>query len=244
MFQKSFIAVALILGIATSVQAENGNLYFQLKQREVKEVTEQFPEFQANSVSSFADCDQSSNVDPFAQENAQGKNVNPLNALEIFVDQIINIGQKIWGIIDAGRPVVNVNLAMANALPRGLSCWADLENWSVPQSKVYQVSYENGFGSEVVTFNYRITFVGGGSYNGVGKYITNAQIVPATLDVGWGFTFNAQAEVPAVFNMGSKADPLAGMQMMMKWSVDTALQHVRESDSYHISGDNTLMRMK
>ncbi len=244
MFQKMIIASAIIGSFAFSAQADQINPYFQLKQKEVKEVTEQFPEFQTASVSPFADCDSNVQVDPFAGEGSLAETVNPLNAVEIFVDQIINIGRKIWGIIDAGRPVVNVNLAMANALPRGLSCWADLENWTAPQSKVYQVAYENGFGSEVVTFNYRVTFVGGGSYNGVGKYITNAQIVPATLDVGWGFTFNAQAEVPAVFNMGTKADPLAGMQMMMKWSVDTAFQHVRESDAYHISGDNTLTQMK
>ncbi|MFP5518763.1 MAG: hypothetical protein ACLGGX_02575 [Bdellovibrionia bacterium] len=235
------VLVLTIALMATSAQAEEVHPYFQLKSAQVTEVTDLYPETSMMKVSPFADCDATgvgvNNVE-------EAKDVNPLNAVEIFVDQIINIGKKIWAIIDAGRPVVNVNLSMANALPRGLACWTDLEGWQMPQSKVYRVSYENGFGAEVVTFDYRVSFVAGGSHNGVGQYITNAQMMPATLDVSWGFNFDAQAEVPAVFNMGSKSQPVAGMQMVMKWKVNTAFQHMEESESYHISGNNKLIKMQ
>lgn len=242
---SKFIALISLMVLSVSAQANEIHPYFQLQNAKVEDVTAEYPVMDIQAVTPFADCkDTGANFVPAKGKGSAKNDSNPLNTIEVFVDQIINIGKKIWAIIDAGRPVVNIKLDSANALPRGVNCWLDLENWQAPQSRVYRVTYVNGFGSDVVTFNYRVSFIAGGSLNGVGQYITNAQIMPATVDVGWGFTFNAQAEVPAVFNMGSKAQPIAGLQMNMKWSVDTAFQHMQESEAYHMSGKNKLVQLK
>lgn len=236
---------ALVLALGVSSQAlavEDG--YFQIKSVNVTEVTEQYPQElpQTNvmSTSFNQDCN-----NPFGSRPVLAS--NPLDALttaEIYFDQIVNFGKKIWAIIELGRPVSNVNIDVASALPKGLACWTDLSGWNAPQSKVYRVSYENLFGMTVVDYTYRVTATTGGSKDGVGQYITNATFQPAEVYVAWGFKFNAEAQIPSVYNMGTKEAPIAGMQMNMKWSVDTVMAHAEQTDTYHVSGKNELVKLK
>ncbi|MBC7370000.1 MAG: hypothetical protein H7326_00440, partial [Bdellovibrionaceae bacterium] len=164
--------------------------------------------------------------------------------IEVTVDRIINIGKKIWGIMDAGRPVINVASYTANALPMGLTCWSDLAGWNVPESKVYRVTYENGFGADVVRFAYRVTYTAGGNLKGVGKYLTNATIAPADVHVSWGFNLNATGEVPSVFNTGTKEQPVAGMQMLMKWQVKSVVTELQNTEMFYVGGNNTLKHLE
>lgn len=169
---------------------------------------------------------------------------NPLDMIDVIVDKIINIGKKIWAIVDAGRPVVNIKVDTANALPAGVTCWDQLEGWKAPTSKLYQVAYENGFGAQVITFNFRVNFISGGAYKGQGQYITLASVQPALVDVAWGFRFDAVATVPMVFNQGTKMDPLAGMQLAMNWKVATALQEIQQAENFFINGAGVLKKLK
>lgn len=242
------MSLGLVLSLATPAMAVE-DAYFQIKKVSVRDVTEKYEGTAVMATPVMANC---------AAVNANGEllspmaapvkgadaELNPLTQLDIYLDQIINLGRKVWNIIEAGRPVVNVKMDVANALPRGLSCWNELSGWQIPQSKVYEVVYENGFGAEVVTFAYRVTFTAGGGMNGKGKYVTNATFMPASLNVSWGFTFNATAEIPSVFNMGTTDNPVAGMQMVMKWSVDTPVTHIEESETFFVSGDNKLVHLE
>jgi hypothetical protein len=169
---------------------------------------------------------------------------NPLDVIDVIVDKIINIGKKIWAIVDAGRPVVNIKVDTANALPAGVTCWDQLEGWKAPTSKLYQVAYENGFGSTVVTYNFRVNFISGGTYKGQGQYITLASVQPALVDVAWGFRLDAVATVPMVFNQGSKADPLAGMQLAMNWKITTPIQETQQAENFFINGAGVLKKLK
>lgn len=239
------LATVLLASFALNAHAVDKN-YFRLTKVTTTDVTEQYnqmmqPMSQAGLVEN---CDPATKaVVGITSGEKDDKDLNPLGTIEVIVDQIINIGKKIWAIIDAGKPVVNVKSYTANALPRGLTCWTDLSNWNAPQSKVYRVQYKNGFGADVVDFTYRVMFTSGGSLNGQGKYITNATIQPAALDVSWGFRFNASAEVPSVFNQGTMQAPVAGMQMNMKWAVDTVLAHSEQADSFFINGMNLLQKL-
>lgn len=240
---RSLIAAALTLGMASSAFAVD-KAYFEIKKVRVTEVTEQFPQTDMMAANGLnADCNSSEmTLAPKFTGDTSDK-VNPLNAIELFVDQIINIGKKIFNVINAGRPVVNIKIDTANALPKGLTCWADLSGWNVPQSKVYNVQYENGFGMVVVDYSYRVTYTAGGSADGIGKYITNATFQPANVSVGWGFQLDATAMIPSVFNTGSKRDPVAGMQMNMEWKVTSPMAHEQSVESYFVSGDNKLIQL-
>lgn len=238
---RSLVAIALTLGMSSSAFAID-KAYFEIKKVTVTEVTDQFSDVQAvNGLNQ--DCN-TMGLSAAKPGVAKQGDMNPLNGVELFVDQIINIGKKIFGVIAQGRPVVNIKLDTANALPKGLTCWSDLSGWNVPQSKVYNVQYENGFGMTVVDFSYRVIYTAGGSADGVGKYITNATFMPANVSVGWGFEFDANAAIPTVFNTGSKKDPVAGMQMNMEWKVTSPLSYEQGTEAYFVSGENKLVEMK
>lgn len=165
-----------------------------------------------------------------------------LSEVEVIVDQVIGIGEKIWKIIEAGQPVVEVNTNTAGAVPSGITDWAQLENWRLPVTKSYQITYKNSYGIKVVDFTFRVIFMSGGSYQGKGQYIANAQIIPVALDVAWGYKFNANVQISQVYNMGSKEDPLAGMQLFLKWNTGTVLKSINKSEAFFIQGDGQLIR--
>ncbi len=245
---RSIMAAALILGMASSAFATD-KAYFEIKKVTVRDVTEQYATaaelFAKGKMGLVEDCNSQRPLRvKYTDSSDANDSVNPLNVIELIVDQIINIGKKIFAIVDAGRSVVNVKLDTANALPAGLTCWSDLSGWNIPQSKVYNVTYENGFGMAVVDFSYRVTYTAGGTADGVGKYITNATFMPANLSVAWGFDFDATAQIPSVFNTGSKRDPVAGMQMNMEWKVTSPVAYESATESYFVSGENKLIELE
>lgn len=242
MFQ-SVMTVVLALGISSSAFAYDHS-YFQIKNVKVTEVP--VTPSAAAKIMDQANGDCTSNRkllisrsgDPMMLE------LDPIGQLQVWVDQIINIGKKIWAVVDAGKPVVNIKVDTANALPRGVQCWTDMAGWSVPQVKGYRVQYENAYGINVVDFTYHVSFIANGNVDGVGKYITNATFIPSNLSVAWGFTFNANATVPMVLNQGTKEAPMAAMQMNMQWKVDSVMSHQETTQSYFITGDNQLIKMQ
>lgn len=242
---RSLVAMVLTLGMASSAFAVD-KAYFQIKNVKVTDVTEQYAQLLGSKANGLnADCN-SSEI-PLAPKFTGDKtlgSVNPLEAIELVVDQIINIGKKIFNVINAGRPVVNIKIDTANALPKGLTCWSDLSGWSMPQSKVYNVQYENGLGMTIVDYSYRVTYTAGGSADGIGKYITNATFQPANVSVGWGFQLDATAVIPSVFNTGSRTSPVAGMQMNMEWKVTSPMAHEQSTESYFVSGENKLVELE
>jgi hypothetical protein len=238
------ISLVFVTALAINAQAADKNdaKYFQISKVKMTEVADQYAQAPSLAqVIDFEDCHTTPN-DSLPLDNA-APSLDPIDQVDIIIDKIINIGKKVWAVVETGRPVVNVQTYTANALPKGLKCWTDLSGWNAPRSKAYRVQYENAYGMTVVDFTYRVVFTAGGSLDGKGKYVTNATIMPANLDVSWGFTFNATAEVPSVFNTGSKEQPVAGMQLLIKWSVDTVMSHLEKTETFYISGNNTMRHL-
>jgi hypothetical protein len=176
------------------------------------------------------------------------KSQNPLKAAEglpelavidVILDQILNIGKKVWTVVDAGKPVVDLSSDVATALPTPAPgqhlCWTQLENWQAPQSHVFGVTFTNLFGAEVVKLRYRVMFVSGGSYQGQGRYIGYAAVDPM-VDVIWGYNAKITAEVLSVLNTGNQSSPIAGMNLKVTYTVETALKTATESKVYYITG--------
>jgi hypothetical protein len=172
-----------------------------------------------------------------ANDCSEQKNAPKLVTDGVSWDQIVNIGQKIWEIVNANKPVVNINQPVAYALPRGLHCWSDLDSWKAPETKSYEVSYANGFGSEVVKFRFRLQYTYGGGHKGIGRYLTNVTVMPADLSVSWGYTFNAHVEAAQAVNLGTAKDPMAGLEMNVLWKVDTVLKSSQGSFHFFVQGD-------
>ena len=245
---KQLLAMILATGsllTATAQAAPVDANQYQIKKIVIKEIqdTEKIKALTEKNDNFTDGCKDNSNpnVTPVAPVVDP---LNPIDQIDIIVDKIINIGKKIWAIVEAGKPVVNVKVDTANALPAGIRCWNELEGWQAPTSKLYEMAYINGFGHAAVTYNFRVSFIAGGSYKGQGKYITLASVQPAKIDVAWGFRFDATATVPMVFNQGTHADPLAGMQLDMNWQVKSPLQEIQQAENFFVNGAGVLEKLK
>jgi hypothetical protein len=164
-----------------------------------------------------------------------------LDMVDAVLDKVINIGKKIWTVVDAGKPVVDLTSDVATALPASGSgqplCWTRLEKWQAPQSHVYAVSLKNLYGMEVVHLQYRVMFLAGVSFKGQGHYIGYATIQPSDVSVAWGYDLQVQASAPTVFNMGTASSPVAGMNLEIKYTVKTPLKQTTASRVYYITGE-------
>lgn len=154
------------------------------------------------------------------------------------VDGIINIGKKVWEIITAGQPVSNLNMEQsANALPRGVRCWDELSNWQAPSVKRYSQSFKNYFGVEVIRFDFDVVYTPGGQIEGKGRYLTNVQVHPRNVYVGWGFSLNAAVDIPSLVNLGTADQPIAGMQVDVTWEASSPLANFKQGISVFVQGD-------
>lgn len=183
----------------------------------------------------------------YLYENAPTKDLADLAPIadtvkqaELIVDKIINIGQKIWNVVEKGKPSATYTSAKASAVPANTTRWDQLENWKAPRSKVISVVYKNLYGAEVVRFIYRINLLYGGSANGIGKYIGYASVEPVEISVSYMYTFNATASVDAVYNMGTNATPLAGMLLSINWTVETVLKKTTQTHTFTLDGNGNI----
>jgi len=55
--------------------------------------------------------------------------------------QIVNLAKSLWDIVVENRPVVNIAIDNASALPVGVTAWTQLSSWQVPKGKAYRVNY-------------------------------------------------------------------------------------------------------
>jgi len=162
---------------------------------------------------------------------------NPLSGISL--STIVNLGQKAWAIVQANAPVVNVTVNAANALPQGTTNWTQLSGWQAPVAKAYETSFVNGFGMTVVDFQYQVSYISGGSYEGMGEYLTNVTVQPLNVSVLWGYKFNAQVTIPSITNAGSLDSPMAAAEVVVQWTIDDVLKHQQQAQTYYVRGDGS-----
>lgn len=171
-----------------------------------------------------------------------------LNQIIMFIDGIIAIGKKIWPIIEAGKPVVDVNMASGvSVIPfkKGddyNSTIFQMEGWSMPAAKKYNITYKNGFGSNVISFDYTVSYQFGGSLDGKGKYLAGVNVTASNVSVAWGFNFQASSEVLQLSNHGTKENPVAGATFRVNYTAKTVIKQITSSDSFHITGSGLLSK--
>jgi len=128
---------------------------------------------------------------------------------------------------------------MACAIPKGIQNWQEMASWREKHTGQYSIKYVNGFGITVVEIIVRAHFYYNGNYNGIGKYITCATSTIDTLNVLWGYTLNASANIPdsGIVNLGTTQNPIAGMKLFIHWVVDTILQHQEGRLTFSLDGE-------
>ncbi len=163
----------------------------------------------------------------------------------VIIDKIINIVERIWAIIEANKPVVDINTQYANAVPEGITHWAQLSEWKPPETKAYGFYAKNGFGVDTVEVIYQVTRTYGGKYKGKGQYLTAVTVNPLTVNVLWGYRFSLNAEVPdsTVVNVGTSEDPVAALQLTLGWRIATVIQSTDGRGIYYMQGDGFFKEM-
>jgi len=161
------------------------------------------------------------------------------------IDQIVNLAEKIWNIIDKNRPVVNITTNYANAVPYGTSHWTQLQGWSKPSTKKYAFSMKNGYGTEVVKVTYQVHWTHSGNFQGKGKFLTGVTVEPLDVVALWGYKVDLISEVPdsTVANVGTHEDPIASMQVQLKWKVSTTFQSTDQKVIYYVQGDGLIQEI-
>ena len=162
-----------------------------------------------------------------------------LGVIQVLLDQVINIGAKLWDIIKLNAPVANVSTSYAVAVPQGITEWNQLAGWKKPKSYTYVFSARNFYGAKVVDVRYKVIFTYGGGYKGKGQYLTGVTMAPSATNVSWGYRFSLSAKVPdsTIVNAGTDTDPIAAMQLNAVWQIATTLKENNGTSVYYIQGD-------
>jgi hypothetical protein len=226
------VALAVILTMKAQALTQQEQDYFTIDTVTVQEIPDESP--LPGYIKTYE----------YAQDLPIATQVSQTKQLEVEIDTIINIGKKVWNIVEAGKPVVNIQLNSASAMPAGIKGWQQLAGWQTPRSSTYRVHYTNLYTMNVVDFSYRVLFTYGGSYNGQGRFVTGATIEPAALDVAWGYSFKANVEIPTVINMGTVQNPVGGIQMNVNWEVGTVIKNSQTRASYFVDGLGQLKQLE
>lgn len=159
---------------------------------------------------------------------------------------LVALGESIYNLVIKGKPSNKTTYAPVSVVPRTGSEAVDIfdmEGWSEPKSRTYEVICENGFGFEVINFRYSVLYSYGGSYNGTGSYITAAQILPIRVNTAFGYDFAATMKVGGLQNVGTKANPVASLIMIMQYDINTVFQATIDTVTFHVTGKGALKRI-
>ncbi|MFL5813858.1 MAG: hypothetical protein ACJ763_09800 [Bdellovibrionia bacterium] len=161
----------------------------------------------------------------------------------IALDAIVNIGKTVWGVIEAGRPKMNLDLDVASAVPQGIKSWTELDSWKDPIAKLYRTQLYSARKAYLGDVYYRLIFTYGGHYKGVGSYLTNVTVLPAQIQIGYHKDFYAQAKVAELVNHGTQKNPIAGMTLNLTWGMDGVFSKSMQSISFHVRGDGKVITL-
>lgn len=155
---------------------------------------------------------------------------------------LVALGEDIYKLIDKGRPHITTKYAPISVVPKVNGQPVDpmdTEGWKRPRVEGYKITYYNLYGIAVVTFRFKVMWSYGGSYEGKGKYISGAQIIPEA-DVLWGFDFSATMKLGNVQNAGTRSNPKAVAILLIEHNVSNILQSRTKVNIISVDGAGSI----
>ncbi len=158
---------------------------------------------------------------------------------------LVALGEAIYELVKKGKPTNVTEYAPISVIPKDPITKEhvdpfDMEGFSIPVAKNYTARITNGFGKEVVTFTYQVIYSYGGSYDGAGKYLTGVSIIPGSVKTSYGWDFNATMKLSGIMNHGSRAEPVAGVMLTVKYQMNSRSNAFERNDTIHITGAGQL----
>ena len=160
------------------------------------------------------------------------------------VDNIIILGTKVWDFIVNNKPTADYKTLKANVVPEGVSSFTQLL-WKRTNiiNKVYRVEFKTITGKSAGGFDYRLSFIYGGTYQGKGKYIGQIAVAPLNVKLHTDRSLNFRAEVLDPLNFGTEDDPVAATQLLITWSSPTTVRYTMNSAEYMLFGDGEIQEL-
>ena len=163
--------------------------------------------------------------------------VDPASIIAI-IQGLVALGEPLYNLIVKGKPTITTNMNPINVVPRdGARNYVepmDLEDASDMIKRKYVMTAKNKLGSEVVRFEYVLLYQTA-SYEGKGKYILNAIILPQ-VKVGYGFEFNSQMRLVGISNAGKKDNPIVRAILNINYQIGSLTTRVEKNDALVIDG--------
>ncbi len=175
---------------------------------------------------------------------------NPIKDIIETLDGIIAIGTKIWNVVEKGKPVIYVeNLPTLGVIPLvdGATVNFTLENmssWSIPEYRKFRTTFKNGYGTNVIEFEYIVHYQWNGQFDGQGHYLNGVTVFATRAVALWGYKFDAKSELVAISNHGSILQPVAGATLRMSYKVVTAIKESNIAHVFHITGDGQFISLE
>lgn len=160
--------------------------------------------------------------------------------LSVDVDQVMRIGKESWEFIKDNKPVVNSAVDYAGAVPSGVADWRSLAGWKNALSDPHTFTWVNGFDMETVHIDFKWAASYGGTYGGVGKYITQAGPVIGTIDVAWGYAVDVNVNALSPLNTGSADSPVAQIDTELVIRASTVLKDVTKHCRTRFTGSGSI----
>lgn len=154
---------------------------------------------------------------------------------------MVALGEAIYDLVKKGKPSNVTEYAPISVVPKDPATKEivdifDLENFSMPMERTYVARIKSGVGREVVTFKYKVMYSYGGSWNGTGKYLAGVIVVPQSVRTTFGWDFNASMKLSGMMNHGTKANPVAGVMITIKYQMNSWTTSFESNDTIHITG--------
>lgn len=161
----------------------------------------------------------------------------------IKLSNIINTGKNSWPIILDNKPVVNINVDYATAIPAGIKDSMELQNFSNATFNSYEILAHNIYGMEILKIEYTTIHQYGGDYQGKGKYLTSISVIPTLIDIGWGMKVNFTTKTVSVSNVGTQTNPIASAIVDINIQISHLLKYTHIGAAIQFRGDSALVNI-
>lgn len=153
----------------------------------------------------------------------------------------VALGEAVYELVKKGKPSNITKYEAISVVPKvsGTNEYVDpfdLEGFGIPEERNFTTSIKNGAGAEVVRFDYTLIYSYGGSYNGAGQYLSNVMIVPKFVKTTHGWDFTATMSLSGIMNHGSRANPVAGALVAIKYQMNNWRASFERNDTIHVTG--------
>jgi hypothetical protein len=228
------------------------NSYLTLQSAEVEEIARPERALVSRAAAYLARVGRATQAEPQAQPtDASTSATLPLEIQPLRdaaaegpdLSQLRNAGKPTWPLIVANRAAEPVPGGYADAIPHDLDGYRALTNWRRPEIRYFQLKARNVAGQLVADASIALIYVWGGSYQARGQFLARSTVVPLRVDVQPGFTLNAALAVPSVYNAGNEELPVAAMNFLLDWTVESALSKKRGMTGFLLRGDGSAEKL-